>query len=70
MTSVQFQLNTIPFNSKVDQFRIWKLKVESYLESLGFTDEISKAKSSSDSDKSKKVKSFLILSIGDETLSL
>jgi len=59
MTLVQLQLNTIPFNSKVDQFRIWKLKVESYLDSLGFTDEISNAKSSSDSEKGKKVKSFL-----------
>ena len=58
MSSVQLQLNTIPFNSKVDQFRIWKLKVESYLDSLGFTDEISSTKSNSESDRNKKVKSF------------
>jgi Reverse transcriptase (RNA-dependent DNA polymerase)/gag-polypeptide of LTR copia-type/GAG-pre-integrase domain/Integrase core domain len=69
-SSAQLQLNTIPFNSKVDQFRIWKLKVESYLDSLGFTDEINGIKSCLDSDRNKKVKSFLLLSIGDETLSV
>jgi|SRR5690242_17926962 len=65
----QAQLNVIPFNSKVEQFRVWKLKVESYLDSLGLENEITSVKTESD-ERNKKVKAFLILSIDTETLSL
>ena len=71
--SIQLQLNANPFNSKIDQFRICKLKVLSYLDSLGFSDEltgIKVAETDTEIERSKKLKSFLILSNDNETLSL
>lgn len=65
----QAQLNVISFNSKLEQFRVWKLKVESYLDSLGLENEITSVKTESN-ERNKKVKAFLILSIDTETLSL
>ena len=68
MASDQFQLTAIPFNPKIEQFRLWKLKVQSYLKSFHLSDEID-AEKPADTDKNIKVKTFLLLSIDSETLS-
>ena len=68
MASDQFQLTAIPFNPKIEQFRLWKLKMQSYLKSSHLSDEID-AKKTADTDKDIKLKTFLLLSIDSETLS-
>src|SRR4051812_28921649 len=82
MITPSIQLTNIPFNSKTDQFRLWRLKVEAYLDSTDLFDELidqtkkesteasipSSTKHPNDKNN-RKVKSFLLLSIDDLTLS-
>ena len=68
MASDQFQLTAIPFNPKIEQFRLWKLKVRLYLKAFHLSDEIDVA-THADTDKNIKVQIFLLLSIDSETLS-
>src|SRR4051812_38775514 len=82
MITSTIQLTNIPFNSNTDQFRLWRLKVEAYLESTDLFDELIDQTKQESTDASipsstkhpndknnKKVKSFLLLSIDDLTLS-
>lgn len=81
--SSSIQLTLIPFNTKVDVFRLWKMQVVTYLKSLNLYNELIEKDETEDEIKLKtdsttdlpsldnwKVKSFLLLSIGRETLSL
>src|SRR4051812_20532193 len=82
MITSSIQLSNIPFNSKTDQFRLWRIKVEAYLKStklyielLDQTKEesseatISISTSHRNENNNQKVKSFLLLSVDDLTLS-
>ncbi len=70
-TPTVVQLIIIPLKSKLDQFRLWKVKVETYLDSLGVAAELTKVKSEKvNSDLNKKVKSFLLLSVDMDALSI
>ncbi len=59
----------IPFNSDKGNYRIWKLKLESYLTSLNLIDEIKDGKSENQIMR-EKVKSLILMSLDDATLAL
>ncbi len=62
-------LTPIVFNPKSDQFRVWKLKVKSYLESVELDNEIKVNKTESEPSVNKKVRVFILLSLDNETLT-
>jgi hypothetical protein len=86
MTSSSVQLMLIPFNAKVDQFRLWKMQVVTYLKSVNLYNELiqteltieteikmktgTESTTESQSLNNMKVKSFLLLSVGRDTLAL
>lgn len=66
-STATISLTPIPFHSKVDNFRIWKLKFESYLLSLNLQDEIKNVKSENERNRD-RVKVLMLLSLDQSTL--
>lgn len=65
----QFQmLASIPFNSKVGNFRVWKLKLETYLSSINMSDGL-KDDIKGNIMMKQRIKSLLFLSLDESTLA-